>query len=307
MLIMDITERIKENFNRGFFGKGMQIPELPDRYPAWTFKQDSWIAVAVPTDTYVPFSEEFARVRICTSKDVCIGDKKYDILMLQCFSMSSRNEFAVMCKQFVDPGKNGEERIKLISNPAVWWRNWKEMLGNVSADHAPYDVLGELLVVEQQLLAGKTVTWSGVEHGTNDVETDDSSIEVKSTVSRYGYEVTISSLYQLRPVGGKRLSLAFLRFEKSTIGRSIDDVVRSLKRHGYNGQKLEKSLAQLGLEEGRTARSQRYKLLEWKMYPVDENFPAVTESSFKNDRLPANVIKFSYTIDLSGVSGQSQI
>ena len=27
---MDIVERIKNNFNKGFFGKGMLIPELPE-------------------------------------------------------------------------------------------------------------------------------------------------------------------------------------------------------------------------------------------------------------------------------------
>ena len=86
---MDIVERIKNNFNKGFFGKGMLIPELPEEFPAWTFKQNDWVAVAVPINTYVPFSEAFSQVRISTSKRVCIGDTEYNILMLQCFAMDS--------------------------------------------------------------------------------------------------------------------------------------------------------------------------------------------------------------------------
>lgn len=35
---MEIVERIKDNFNRGFFGKSMVIPELPEEFPAWTLK-----------------------------------------------------------------------------------------------------------------------------------------------------------------------------------------------------------------------------------------------------------------------------
>ena len=181
------------------------------------------------------------------------------------------------------------------------------MLGNVSSDHAPYDILGELIVVEQQLLAGKNPVWAGIDHATNDVEMDDSSIEVKSTVTRYGYEVTISSLYQMHPSEGKSLSLAFLRFEKSVLGRSIDDVANSLKTHGYDAIALERALTKAGLEEGRVARNQKYKILEWKLYPVDKTFPSVTESSFKNGRLPPNIVRFTYTVDLSGVTGQSQI
>ena len=285
----------------------MLIPELPEEFPAWTFKQNDWVAVAVPINTYVPFSEAFSQVRISTSKRVCIGDTEYNILMLQCFAMDSRNEFAAMSKQFVDPGPNGQLRKKLIEEPTEWWKNWKDMLGNVSSDRAPYDILGELIVVEQQLLAGKNPVWAGIDHATNDVEMDDSSIEVKSTVTRYGYEVTISSLYQMRPPEGKSLSLVFLRFEKSVLGRSIDDVANSLKTHGYDAIALERALTKAGLEEGRVARNQKYKILEWKLYPVDETFPSVTESSFKNDRLPPSIVRFTYTVDLSGVTGQSQI
>lgn len=304
---MDICERIKNNFNKGFFGKGMQILELPENYPAWTIKQNDWIAVAVPIDTYVPFSETFAQVKISTMEQVCIGDNEYNILMLQCFAMNSRNEFAEMCRQFVDPGPGGQFRKKLIKDPEEWWKSWKEMLGNVTSDNVAYDVLGELLVVEQQLLAGKVPLWSGNDSASIDVEMADSSIEVKSTLSRYGYEVTINSLYQLRSVNDKPLSLAFLRFEPSVLGRSIDDVACSLKDHGYDAAALEYALKKVGLEEGRVARKQKYKILEWKLYPVNESFPTITESSFKNDKLPPNIVRFTYTVDLSGVSGQSQI
>ena len=52
---MDICERIRENFNRGFFDRAMSIQELPEEYPAWTFKQNNWVGVAVPIREYTPF------------------------------------------------------------------------------------------------------------------------------------------------------------------------------------------------------------------------------------------------------------
>lgn len=305
--IMEMVERIKDNFNRGFFGKSMIIPELPQEYPAWTLKQKAWIGVAVPVDTYVPFSEQFAQVKICTEQNVQIGDKTYDILMLQCFSMDVRNEFASMCRQFVDPGANGQIRKELISDPSRCWKRWKEMLGNVVSNKHPYDVLGELLVAEKCLLGGKVPRWTGIEHATHDIEVEDFSVEVKSTILRYGYEITISSIYQLRPAPSKPLYLSFIRFEKSGLGRSINEVADSLKRLGYNSEALEAALKKAGLEEGRVARSEKYKILEWKQYLVDDDFPVITESSFKHDRLPQNIVRFAYTVDLSGIAGQNQI
>lgn len=304
---MQIVERIKDNFNRGFFGKSMTIPELPEEFPAWTLKQDTWVGVAVPIYTYVPFSETFSQVKISTAQNVQIGNKEYNILMLQCFSMESRNEFAVMCQQFVDPGENGELRKNLISNPMNFWKHWKEMLGNVSSNKEPYAIFAELLVVERMLAKGKNPHWGGIEAATHDIEVEDFSVEVKSTVSRYKYEVTISSIYQMNPTENKPLYLSFIRVEPSVLGRSIEDVAVSLKSLGYNGEKLELALKKVGLENGRVARNIKYKILEWKMYLVDDQFPAITESSFKNDQLPQNVIKFTYTIDLAGIRGQSQI
>lgn len=304
---MDICERIRENFNRGFFDRAMSIQGLPEEYPAWTFKQNNWVAVAVPIQEYLPFSEQFAQVRVRTEREVWIGDKEYDILMLQCYAMDSRDQFVGMCKDFVEPGPHGELREELIKSPANYWKKWKMLLGNVISDKKPYDILGELLVLEKMLKAGKTPIWSGIECGTHDIENGDCSVEVKSTTQRYGYEVTINSVYQMYSADGKLLFLDFLRFEPSNTGQSIEDVVIRLKNAGYNAEALETALKKAKLENGRVARRTKYKVLEWKEYLVDEHFPAITESSFKDNSIPQGVLKFTYTVDLAGVNGYTQL
>lgn len=67
---MNIIERIQDNFAKGFFGKSMQIPELPQEWPAWTLKQNGWIGVAIPIEKYRPFSERFAHAQIMTEPGV---------------------------------------------------------------------------------------------------------------------------------------------------------------------------------------------------------------------------------------------
>lgn len=304
---MNIVERIKDNFSKGYFGKAMDIPELPKEYPAWTLKENGWVGVAVPVDTYIPFSEQFSQVKICTETNVQIGAMTYNLLLLQCFTMQSRNEFALMCAQFVEPGKDGNFRQELTISPEAWWKRWKEMLGNISSDRSSHDILGELLVLERLMQSGEHPKWSGAERATHDIELDTYSIEVKSTVARYGYEVTVSSIYQMRPSMDRPLNLDFIRFERSVQGRSLDDVARSLKQLGYDEDSLEAALSKAGLESGCVARNVRYKVIEWKSYLVNDGFPCITEASFKDDRLPPHILKITYTLDLAGINGSNQL
>lgn len=297
---MNLIENIKNNFNKGYFNKAMLIDGIDQQYPAWTIKKDNFVGVFVPYFNEKEFSEYFSSVRIRTYRNVDIDGTDYDVLMLTCSDMTLRNEFAVICSQFVQPGHNGESRNYLINNPEIWWNNWKMLLGNVTADTETYSLIGELSAVEYLLKKNIKVSWIGVESGTHDIETSNASYEVKSTISRYGYEATISSIYQMKKAG-EQLNLVFCRFEKSVLGRSLDDLINSVISLGIPENDIEKHMRSKGLEKGCTARAVKYKLLEMKLYPVDDGFPVITEHSFKGDKLPPGILKFKYTVDLSGL------
>ena len=303
---MDLIERIKNNFNKGFFDKAMPISDLPEEYPAWTIKKSDWVGVAVPVNKSFAFYERFSNVRIRTAPGTEINGQLYDLLMLTCEDMELRNEFAVICSQFVQPGPNGKQRETLIASPETWWKNWKFLLGNVNASHTAYPVLGELIALEQLIIRGENAKWTGANKATNDIELPGCSYEVKSTTQRYGYEVTISSIYQLKKSEGD-LNLVFCRFEPSALGRCVDDLVESLVNAGYSEEELENNLRKQNLERGCTARRLRYKLLEMKVFPVDEQFPALTLDLFVGGVMPRCVTQFSYTLDLSGVSSRNSL
>lgn len=303
---MEIIESIKENFSKGYFKKAMNIQGLPADYPAWTIKQDNWYGVAVKLDRKVVFNERFSTAHIWTSENAMIGDLTADLLLLTCSDVDLRNEFAVICSQFVATNEDGTERKKLISQPEEWWSNWKSLIGNSQSDPEVYSKLGELIVVEKLLQEGKRPKWSGVESATHDVELDDRSYEVKSTIKRYGYEVEISSIYQMKRAG-EVLELVFFRFERSQLGRSLDELVESIVTLGYSRNKIETALTKAGLEKGRIARSVRYKILEMRVFSVDDGFPALTLDSFVGGQLPQNVVRVKYTVDLSGVTSKSDL
>lgn len=298
---MNLTETIKNNFNKGYFNKAMLIEGINPEYPAWTIKQDDYVGVFVPYFKEDDFSEHFSSVKIKTFRNVDVDGTEYDILMLICSDMHLRNEFASICSQFAEPGDNGNSRDFLINNPEEWWNHWKNLLGNVTSNTEIYPLIGELTVLEYLLKNNIKACWSGIERGTHDIETSDNSYEVKSTTSRYGYEVTISSIYQMKKAGEK-IDLIFCRFEQSGLGRCLDDLIDSLVKLGMSENDIEKHMQSKGLEKGCTARNIRYKLLEMKDYPVNDDFPVITEHSFKGDKLPPNILKFKYTVDLSGLS-----
>lgn len=297
---MDIIENIKNNFNRGYISKAMKIEGLSDDFPAWTIKQDNYYAVAVPFYTGSAFFEQFSSVCIKSLTKVDIEGESYNMLMLSCSDYSLKDDFSVICSQFVQPGHNGENRYSLLNNPEAWWKNWKQLMGNRSAATEAYPVIGELTVLEYLLKKGVKAEWTGVSSGVHDVQTEGVEYEVKSTSSRYGYEITASNIYQFSSDNNK-LFLVFCRFELSPNGRSINDLIKSLSFLGCSADSLNEALENKGLEIGRTARTIKYKLIEMNEYEVDDNFPCVTEHSFKNDRLPAHIVRFNYTIDLSGL------
>lgn len=302
---MDLVEKIRDNFNKGYYRKAMIIDGLDDKFPAWTIKFEDYIGVLVPYLKDDDFTESFSSVTIQTVKNIVINDStEINALLLSCDDVLLRDEFSVICAQFVNPGPLGEDRISLIDNPGKWWERWRTLLGNTISNPETYSLLGEMCLIEHLLNKKMNIYWSGIYQGTHDIETPEDSYEVKSTISRYGYDVTISSIYQMEKAG-KHLYLVFCRFERSNHGRCLDDLVKSIVALGLPKDEIEAHLRKKGFEKGRTARMIKYKLLEMKIYNVDGSFPSITEHSFKNNQIPSNITKFEYTIDLSGIPSKN--
>lgn len=297
---MLLQEEIRNNLNRGFTGRAMRIRNLPEEYPAWSIKQDDWYGVAIPLDKFHAFSEDFANARIWSARQVVIEEKSMDCLILACGDPLLRNSFSIICTQFVDPGENGQDREKLKADPEAWWKEWKKLLGNKNANTEVYSVIGEMIVLGKLLAGEKRPEWKGLQGSVKDIECPDEDFEVKSTTERYGYHIKASSAFQL-DASEKPLSVVFCRFEESSAGVSINDLVIRLSVLGYPEHEVEQLLRKKGLEKGKTARNRKYNLLEMVVYPVGEGFPAITKSSFVDGRIPDRISHLTYEIDLAGL------
>ncbi len=290
---MVLLEEIKQFFASTY--GAANLTSLPEEYPAYGIRKGDDFGVAVKWDRDEPISEHFANARLYTETAYLSG-KSIQLLMLTMDIEEYRNEFASVCAQFVDPGKDGEDRKKLIENPVGWWDNWKNLLGNAVSNKPPYSVLCELVVLNHVRSFDPTAEWTASTAGTHDIESDHHSYEVKSTIKRYGSTVTISGQFQL--LTPKPLDLFFIRIEESPVGISINDVRDDLVKNGYDQTKLEKQLARAGYELGASARNKKYAILEKRVYVVDDAFPKITEKSFKGDAFPNGGSQLKYTIDL---------
>lgn len=294
---MNLLDEIRECFATKVKG-ARQIKSLPELYPCWTIRIEDSYGVAVPYHLEQDISEKFANSKI-SSCNMKIGGEEKRLLVLSCANDNLRVQFAVLCAHFADPGEKGIERINLVNDPTTWWSQWQHLIGNAISSKEPYSVIGELLVLENLIQSKYDVTWTGPEAGSHDIEAIDESFEVKSSTNKYGADVTISSQHQLR--NNKPLFLYFCRLEASRLGISINEMVKRLISLGYDKELLEKQLDRLGYELGSSSRNKKYKVLEKRKYNVDDNFPKITNESFKNEKVPDCILHIKYSVDLDGL------
>ena len=157
-----------------------------------------------------------------------------------------------------------------------------------------YDFLGELLALNYVLNEDANATYSNL--ASHDIELPQYSIEVKTTTEKYNAEIHINSQYQLENNTDMPLKLIFVRLEKSQIGYSINDVIESLKLKNYDINSLNR------LEKiGTSSINEKYRILEARLYNIDDKFPKITLNSLKNNELPKGIIKIEYIVDLDDI------
>lgn len=296
---MDLLSEIREHLAADVPGaRGIQ--SLPSEYPGWSISKGVEYGVAIPYDDDAPLSESFANCQIRASKFNIAGTSVDRFLILTCTERDLRYEFATVCAEFLEPGEDGEKRKELLKNPLLWWEKWRELLGNTITDREAYSVIAEMMALDSLLASGKQATWEAVHGGSHDIEAEDFSVEVKSTLRKYETTVTISSQHQLLS-DEKQLFLYFCRLESSVHGVSINDMVDLLIKDGYDKSTLEKQLEHLGFEKGTSSRTKRYKCLEKRKYTVDKAFPHITKESFAGGEMPKNITKIEYTVNLDGI------
>lgn len=272
------------------------IQGVPD---AWSFKTLGSYGVFILNPNDIKIMEKFMSIDVYNDLEFVDG-QEVNVLKMGCTDESMRNEFAGICNLFIEMGIDSENRTLLQNEPVKWTTKYEQMLGNTIRKKMVHDVLAELLVLEYFEFNKIPNSWRGPDSSTKDFDLFEYYVDVKSTKMRIDSKISISSQYQLQ--SDKPMKIYFCRLETMESGETINKVAARLENLGYNGLKLENKLSALGFPANSKERDIGFDILEKKVYAVDEGFPAITPHSFKNDRLPDNVLSISYTIDLSNIN-----
>ena len=300
---MTILDDIRECFAAAKTQTKRKIDSLPIEFPAWVIKNGKYYGVAIEYNG-ATINEKFSNCKIC-SEDLSSAGKVHHYLTLTCSLENLRYEFASVCAQFIDPGKNGTERNRILANPIEWWEQWRTLMGNAVVDHEVYSIIAEMFILNHLYKNNKTIEWTATKAGSKDIESPNESFEVKSTIVRYGSLITVAGQFQLQQ--SKPLHLYFCRMEESPSGYSINDVKKLLVENGYDKNKIEIELEKLGFENGTNNRKKKYKFLEIREYNIDKNFPKITLESFVDKQMPTAIVQLTYTLDLDAVTNYRTI
>lgn len=296
---MTILEEIRDDFaSMNSFG-ALRINNLSDDYMAFVIRIPDGFGVAIPVHEDMEVAENFNSCKFRTGH-LAIGGNPSNYLMLISAFEEYRYEFASLCAELISPGEDGKDRKALIEHPLDWWKRWKELVGNDIKEREVYNIIAEMRVLEHKLINDPSAEWTATHMGSHDIECAEESCEVKSTCRRYGAEITVSGQHQL--IHKKPLYLYFLRMEKSVEGISVNDMQQRLIDAGYDPGKLETELQHQGLEHGASIRNQKYKILEKRKYIVNDDFPGITNESFKDNHVPSGITHIVYTVDLDTIS-----
>lgn len=300
---MSLLETIQSHFSNLQDGKIIRIDDSKAK-ESWVIKENSAYGVAIEVNDRIEINEKFSKMNFFT-KDYIIEGKDIRLLLITSDVNHLRNEFARICRNFVELGPHNETRNMLTSEPLKWWINMKELLGNANLNTQVYSVIAEMLCLNHLLTVSKEVEWYGPLGGSIDIETENGMYEVKSTINRYDSVIHVNGQYQL--VNNANQKLIFCRMEKSSHGYSINDLHELLIQKGIDLDYIEDRLYLLGIPKGSVARKEKFKVLETTLFTIDQDFPKITPASFIGGILPQHIIEISYSVDLSGLQKENII
>lgn len=273
------------------------LPLDDEQYKGWCVLDHDYYGVAINYSGPDVF-ECFANAELVKGY-LREGDKEIPVLYLRSNIAETRQEFSIICEDFVSLGYKCNHREEIIKDPVAWWNKWKLLFGNNISEKMVYDILGELITYLKLLKAGKKPSWMAIDNNTHDLHTEECNYEVKTTLRKDVSKIHVNSQFQLN--GEKPVYLIFYRMEEAANGISINDILQKILPFGVEMDKIEKYLSRQGLKKGNHYRNEKYTILEGRKYPIDEDFPRIVADSFKDKKFPKHIVHIEYIVDLDGL------
>lgn len=191
---------------------------------------------------------------------------------------------------------------------------WKHILSLDSDRVMPVNkligLMGELLLLDHLTRTRHPNilnNWVGPLGNRHDFEFVNNSIEVKSTTTKIGNEISVHGINQLEPYPGKKVSVLRVKFEPDPAGISLPDLIKCiLKTEGVSTQSFNEKLLKVGYrhEFEKTYTELRFQPVEFQIIPVDSKFPRITKNDLQNLDVTSRILDIQYVVNVSGLETQ---
>ncbi|TWG93053.1 putative PD-(D/E)XK family protein DUF4420 [Nocardioides sp. J9] len=236
-----------------------------------------------------------------------------DWLMVTCEDRSLRSTFFSLCDDVIRALSNLAEESDPVAEALAVVSKWKALLegvhGGVLSETQCSGLLAELHAMEQ--LAERygpdaaLAAWAGPDRSRVDFRFDKAGVEVKATLQRDQFRVTVHGLWQLDELEVGSLRLFAQQMELvPTGGDSIPDAVARLVALGIDEAALQSELAKVGClpVDQDVYRTIRFKVLDECGVVVGSATPRIVRSSFSDPDVQAAISGVTYQVDLTSLS-----
>ncbi len=227
----------------------------------------------------------------------------YTFLEITILNVEFKDFYVMIISDMIFRCFETDHNLKLVIER---YQSWREFINLISVPKTDIGLLGELFflkfIIENNI--SNIHSWTGPEFATHDFKLHEKFIEIKTTLSKYKNLISINGMLQLN--NNQETALCLIRVEKeNTNGFSIKELVSDIseKLNSPERAAFENKLKRFSkiVEQS----TDKFIMKVNQIYPVDEDFPKISDSSFKNDRVPKGISYISYLVDLSNLDYHS--
>jgi hypothetical protein len=203
-----------------------------------------------------------------------------------------------------------QRQVQLFLGRVRAWQHFMSRKAAALNPEAELGLIGELVCLERLISAGLDAHaavdgWRGPLDGLQDFEIGGGAVEVKSTLSRDGFPITIMSLEQLDDSVRQPLFLFGCRFALAADGFTLCDRVQfmrvALESDPAAAARFENALLLAGfVDEHSTHYTRSFIVSDASFVHVDKAFPRLVPAN-----VPTAIRRVRYEMDLDATAGRT--
>ena len=225
-----------------------------------------------------------------------------------CLDDSLENVFSFLISRLIRLISDGSTPNKATIDAVSEFRRLLSRAGGpLPSDEEILGLTGELVFISQIIKKDQSFWkgWNGPSGSSRDFTWDKIDVEIKASYQAGEPKITINNLNQLEPISGRSLFLFHSIFVDNPKGNiTVPGLFEEIQSKIEDKEEFEETVFKAGYSKEHKELWMEYKfsLSECSSYSIEDEFPRINETSFKNGLIPESISKIRYEIDLNKVT-----